>query len=184
MSTAPLGDRLRRDTPYGVSSDEKASSPTPCPRSGQVRPAWLWHGHCCPLDKETRRSYGIGCVEYHRLLEAQGGVCAVCGRRPGKWRLAVDHDHGTGAIRGLCHHRCQRGITTDVIRYLADPPGRQFGLVVPEAKLRRLEARDRAKRDRAAKRAKDRATKGRPRPPAGESPGLARMRAMTKQGGR
>ena len=40
---------------------------------------------------------------YHVQLERQGGGCAVCGwaPRPGQRRLAVDHNHKTGKVRGL-----------------------------------------------------------------------------------
>jgi hypothetical protein len=64
-----------------------------------------------------------------------------------------------------------------VVRYLADPPGRQLGLVVPTSKLRRLEAKDRAKRARTKERAK---MSQRPNVPTSQ---LDRLRAMTNQGG-
>lgn len=60
-----------------------------------------------------RRRYGITATRYYEMLEEQGGVCAVC-REPetslranGKpKRLAVDHCHKTGQIRGLLCMRC------------------------------------------------------------------------------
>ena len=58
-------------------------------------------------ERNYRKKYGISRTEKLALLEAQGGVCAVCGNaapttfRP--WHL--DHDHATGKVRGvLCHH--------------------------------------------------------------------------------
>lgn len=48
------------------------------------------------------------------MLEAQGGLCAICdqpltvGSGPVKDRLAVDHDHATGRVRGLLHVSCNR----------------------------------------------------------------------------
>ena len=59
--------------------------------------------------------YGITLEEYDALFEAQGGVCAVC-RRPETaignggmpMRLAVDHDHVTGRVRGLLCQACNR----------------------------------------------------------------------------
>jgi hypothetical protein len=51
---------------------------------------------------------GISWEEYVRLLNAQNGVCAICKRQEqqsGK-KLAVDHDHATGAIRGLLCADC------------------------------------------------------------------------------
>lgn len=54
------------------------------------------------------RSYRLAPTDYDRLLVEQEGVCAICARVPG--RLEVDHDHGTGAIRGLLCGPCNRGI--------------------------------------------------------------------------
>ena len=47
------------------------------------------------------RTFGIEIADYERMLAAQGGGCAICGKRPGKISLHVDHDHESGAIRGL-----------------------------------------------------------------------------------
>jgi dCMP deaminase len=46
--------------------------------------------------------YGITPEKYEAMFKAQGGVCAICKQPPppGK-RLAVDHDHKTGKVRGL-----------------------------------------------------------------------------------
>lgn len=56
------------------------------------------------------RKYGMKEGEYAEMLARQGGVCALCGKRPGRTRLAVDHDHATGRIRGLLHPRCNRAL--------------------------------------------------------------------------
>ena len=61
-------------------------------------------------DYDLRRLYGISLEKYHEILEAQGGVCAICHTHPTKTRLSVDHDHQTGVIRGLLCHRCNLGI--------------------------------------------------------------------------
>jgi len=61
----------------------------------------------------------LGCTEGHytALLESQNGVCAICGAAEGhkskdgvSARLAVDHDHETGEIRGLLCMSCNRGL--------------------------------------------------------------------------
>jgi hypothetical protein len=44
------------------------------------------------------------------LLAAQGGGCAIYGRRPGNISLHVDHDHETGAIRGLLCVGCNNAL--------------------------------------------------------------------------
>lgn len=54
---------------------------------------------------------------YQRLLEAQGGVCAICGRPPNGRRLDIDHDHATMRIRGLLDRGCNLRLT----RNHADP---------------------------------------------------------------
>lgn len=54
-----------------------------------------------PREAYLNRTYGITVDQYNLLLEAQGGVCAVCGEPPKNYRLSVDHDHKTGLVRGL-----------------------------------------------------------------------------------
>ena len=61
----------------------------------------------------TRRAallarYGITEAQYAMMVELQGGVCAICGRPPKTLRLAVEHDHQTGRVRGLACFRCNR----------------------------------------------------------------------------
>ena len=51
--------------------------------------------------KNLKRKYGITAAQYLTMLELQGGGCAICGQPPGRRRLDVDHDHQTGAVRGL-----------------------------------------------------------------------------------
>lgn len=51
--------------------------------------------------------YGITPEQYWALYEAQGGTCYICQRATGKVRkLAVDHDHATGYVRGLLCKPC------------------------------------------------------------------------------
>lgn len=54
------------------------------------------------------RLYRLTPEDYNKILLQQKGACAVCGKLPGRIRLAVDHDHKTGRIRGLlcwpCNH--------------------------------------------------------------------------------
>jgi hypothetical protein len=55
--------------------------------------------------------YGITAKEYDALLEAQDGKCAICSRKMDEGRrLAVDHDHDTGEVRGILHVRCNTAI--------------------------------------------------------------------------
>lgn len=53
-----------------------------------------------------QKTYGIDLAEYTRLLTLQAGRCAICRNRPQSERLAVDHDHQNGKVRGLLCARC------------------------------------------------------------------------------
>lgn len=44
----------------------------------------------------TLAKYGISLDEWVLLLDAQGGVCAVCKKAPPSGRLNIDHDHVKG----------------------------------------------------------------------------------------
>jgi hypothetical protein len=58
-----------------------------------------------------KRKYGMTLEDYDQMLEAQAGVCAICGEaRPEERTLHVDHDHETGVIRGLLCFRCNQAI--------------------------------------------------------------------------
>lgn len=69
-------------------------------------------------ESRVQSTYGLGPGEYAKLLEWQGGSCYICQRKPGKKRLAVDHDHKTGAVRGLLcannEHGCNRGVVANL----------------------------------------------------------------------
>lgn len=81
------------------------------------------------------KTYGITGDDYRRLMVLQQGRCAICGRVPRSRRLAVDHDHKTGAVRGLLcasgDHGCNKGLgyfndDVEILRravaYLDSPP--------------------------------------------------------------
>ena len=90
--------------------------------------------------KSLRARYGPDTVErYALLLELQSGRCAICGEvedltdSQGRayGRLAVDHDHETGAVRGLLCRKCNRTLgwmgdnlegVMRWVRYLESPP--------------------------------------------------------------
>lgn len=55
--------------------------------------------------------YGLRLGEYDEMLAAQDGVCAICrGLNKSGKRLAVDHDHNTGKVRGLLCTNCNTAI--------------------------------------------------------------------------
>lgn len=120
----------------------EADAPTKqCPRCGIVKPRESFHadrwtrdglqGACIecknamrkPVPSDVQRArnlrtfYGITVEDFDRMLEEQGGVCAICrqeetaaDRRTGIKRLSVDHCHETGEVRGLLCRACNNGI--------------------------------------------------------------------------
>jgi hypothetical protein len=55
------------------------------------------------------KTYGITGAQYDLLYSRQGGVCFICRRATGKTKkLAVDHDHATGFVRGLLCSPCNQ----------------------------------------------------------------------------
>lgn len=60
--------------------------------------------------KQRLARVGLSVEQYDKMLLEQGGVCKVCGKPPKNRRLSVDHNHRTGAIRGLLCFKCNYGI--------------------------------------------------------------------------
>jgi hypothetical protein len=77
--------------------------------------------HRCAHDRAAAlRQGGFTPAAYRALLDAQGGGCAICRRdqpEPGVGGLRVDHDHATGAVRGLLCAACTIGLA-----YFHDDP--------------------------------------------------------------
>ena len=58
-----------------------------------------------------QRRYGITMDDYMSMLGKQNNACAICKKAArinvtGRPSLYVDHDHGTGRVRGLLCARC------------------------------------------------------------------------------
>jgi hypothetical protein len=63
-------------------------------------------------EDKLKRRFGLTLKDYDQMLEAQDGVCAVCGN-PETYkqngicvRLSIDHNHNTGLVRGLLCRAC------------------------------------------------------------------------------
>lgn len=89
-------------------------------------------------EKRVQKVYGLAEGDYADLYAYQGGKCAICRRATGRSkRLAVDHDHQTGEVRGLLCSTCNKiiGFLRDdraavyrMYAYLGDPPARALGI--------------------------------------------------------
>lgn len=121
-------------------------------------PRWYADGSRCKACASESR-YGSHILEtykitydfYLALYQFQGGRCYICRKIPRSRRLAVDHDHETGQVRGLlcsgqrsCNHDVLGNITgvdmaKRIVLYLTDPPakvmteGRELDIEVASA---------------------------------------------------
>jgi hypothetical protein len=61
---------------------------------------------------DLKRRYGITPEQYGEMVVSQRGRCAICQIQAD---LQIDHDHSTGAIRGLLCHKCNKvlGLMSD-----------------------------------------------------------------------
>lgn len=100
-------------------------------------------------DGHLRRKFGITIDAFEEQLAAQGGVCAICRREPHPTiSLHVDHDHESGALRGLICFDCNaglgkfrddRGLLAAAARYLLEhDPGFQADRALIQARLAAL----------------------------------------------
>jgi hypothetical protein len=63
--------------------------------------------------RHLERKYGMTQADWDAMYIAQGGVCAICkvpGRVGKHGKLAVDHCHATGRVRGLLCTPCNISI--------------------------------------------------------------------------
>ncbi|MEX0835989.1 MAG: endonuclease VII domain-containing protein [Nitriliruptor sp.] len=55
------------------------------------------------------RTYGLTREEFDRMVVGQDGRCGIC-RRYFDDTPHIDHDHGTGQVRGLLCRSCNTGL--------------------------------------------------------------------------
>ncbi len=54
--------------------------------------------------RDARVRYGVGAADLAEIRDRQRGACGICARSDRK--LVIDHDHRTGAVRGLLCSGC------------------------------------------------------------------------------
>lgn len=116
-----------------------------------VEPEGIRKTTITPRARHLLKKYGLTIEQYEDLLQRQSGNCAVCGRTATSFRtrLAIDHDHSTGAIRGLLCNFCNRRVigryrkeTSELLRLAYEYLTRDYpGWIVPPKKKRRKHAR-------------------------------------------
>lgn len=110
------------------------SSPYPGPRCATHHREVTRVRRARAHDQRVGRVFGLAEGDYERLYAHQGGLCAGCRRATGATkRLAVDHHHTTGEVRGLLCGPCNRMVghfrddPATFLRladYLVNPPAR------------------------------------------------------------
>ena len=95
--------------------DSKRPAPHPGPRCTTHHRAVRAARSLAAKEKRVQKVYGIPPEEYQRILDVQGGKCAVCQRAYGiRRRLAVDHDHQQAVLDGHPEEQgcpnCVRGL--------------------------------------------------------------------------
>lgn len=58
-------------------------------------------------NNRLRRTYGISLDDYETMCQAQDGGCLICRTQT---KLCIDHDHKTGAVRGLLCRKCNTAL--------------------------------------------------------------------------
>jgi len=62
-------------------------------------------------NRRLKQKFGITLEQYEEILSKQNGLCAICSstEKTGK-RLAVDHCHKTGKVRGILCMKCNTSL--------------------------------------------------------------------------
>lgn len=87
--------------------------------------AWRTKNRVKYRNYQLKHTQGITEIEYQAMLQGQNHQCAICGKAAGTEkdgnggtrRLAIDHCHLTGFVRGLLCVKCN-----SVLGYFKDNP--------------------------------------------------------------
>jgi hypothetical protein len=67
----------------------------------------------CMIESHRYKKLGVCNIKYEEMLTSQNGSCAICLSKLNSSRytkLAVDHDHLTGKVRGLLCMNCNTAL--------------------------------------------------------------------------
>lgn len=94
----------------------RACSCKVCGSNAKRRRRNTFEGQRAEHGLRLKRKFGLTSDDYWDMMKAQDGVCAICGNpetqiQQGRVQpLGVDHNHDTGAVRGLLCAGCNNGI--------------------------------------------------------------------------
>lgn len=90
-------------TDYAANKSRKAGHEPVCKEC--KKPASVYYARKTGLKK-----FGLTPETYEELQQKQNGVCAICEKQETNKRLAVDHCHNKGYIRGLLCAKCNQAL--------------------------------------------------------------------------
>lgn len=62
------------------------------------------------FERDIQRKYGMTLADWAAMFAQQKGKCAICQHEMSGKKTCVDHDHRTGAVRGLLCNDCNHGL--------------------------------------------------------------------------
>lgn len=129
-ATAASQDRYRTFR-WTVQLTSETTDPAGVPRRERC-PVNTHYGHWPPYDDPSTPKGRLR----RRLIKEFGPLCAICETALG---VFIDHDHFTGAVRGLLCHLCNNALENcphvsgcPRADYLASPPAASLGLLYPK----------------------------------------------------
>lgn len=81
-------------------------------KNKQYRSKYYFKNKIKSQELHLKNTYNLTVDEYNKIFQDQNGCCKICGKHQTEFKakLAVDHCHKTGKIRGLLCNNCNRGI--------------------------------------------------------------------------
>lgn len=106
------GNKLRRELNLEADLErQRAYYQAAKPQRLETMAAYAKKSPRTVLKARLKHKYALSVEDYEYMLADQGHVCAICKcpNNDGK-RLAVDHDHATGRVRGLLCNPCNLAV--------------------------------------------------------------------------
>ena len=96
--------RKEKKLPYGRRNE--------CKKCNSIRSAKTQRESEVVRNTALVKKFGITLEDYNKMFKEQKGCCAICCRHQTEFdkRLAVDHCHSTGKVRGLLCQQCNQAL--------------------------------------------------------------------------
>ncbi len=90
-----------------ILTDKKYSS-----KNKQYRREYYLKNKSKSQELHLKNTYNLTIDDYNKIFDEQKGCCKICEKHQSEFKakLAVDHCHQTGKIRGLLCNNCNRGL--------------------------------------------------------------------------